>query len=133
MQFCTEQENARTTGLWAIRDSDDYGMYGVVCVFFRGGVVVDAGGLKCFLPGSHFLGTADESIIGNTIKVSRPSWPNYRDFLSSTPIFHLLPNHIKYVHLAPLRGVSILNSFLQPKTSEVIPIQLRTNLTQNKA
>lgn len=36
----------------------------------RGGVVVDAGGLKCFLPGSHFLGTADESSIGTTIKVN---------------------------------------------------------------
>ena len=35
----------------------------------RGGVVVDAGGLKCFLPGSHYLGTADDSIIGNVIKV----------------------------------------------------------------
>ena len=36
----------------------------------RGGVVVDAFGLKCFLPGSHYLGTADESIIGNVIKVT---------------------------------------------------------------
>jgi small subunit ribosomal protein S1 len=35
----------------------------------RGGVVVDAGGLKCFLPGSHFMGTPDESIIGNVLKV----------------------------------------------------------------
>ena len=36
----------------------------------RGGVVVDAGGLKCFLPGSHYMGTPDESIIGNIVKVS---------------------------------------------------------------
>lgn len=35
----------------------------------RGGVVVDAGGLKCFLPGSHYMGTPDESIIGNVVKV----------------------------------------------------------------
>ena len=35
----------------------------------RGGVVVDAGGLKCFLPGSHYMGTPDESIIGNIVKV----------------------------------------------------------------
>lgn len=36
----------------------------------RGGVVVDAGGLKCFLPGSHYMGTPDESIIGNIVKVN---------------------------------------------------------------
>ena len=36
----------------------------------RGGVVVDAGGLKCFLPGSHYMGTPDESIIGNIVKVA---------------------------------------------------------------
>jgi small subunit ribosomal protein S1 len=35
----------------------------------RGGVVCSALGLKAFLPGSHFMGTPDESLIGNTIKV----------------------------------------------------------------
>ena len=43
---------------------------GKVIEINRGGVVVDAFGLKCFLPGSHYLGTADESIIGNVIKVT---------------------------------------------------------------
>lgn len=35
----------------------------------RGGAVCSVEGLKAFLPGSHFLGVPDESIIGNTIKV----------------------------------------------------------------
>jgi small subunit ribosomal protein S1 len=35
----------------------------------RGGAVCDAFGLKAFLPGSHYLGVPDESIIGNTVKV----------------------------------------------------------------
>ena len=35
----------------------------------RGGVVCAALGLKAFLPGSHYMGTPDESIIGQTLKV----------------------------------------------------------------
>jgi len=35
----------------------------------RGGAVCSVEGLKAFLPGSHFLGVPDESIVGNTIKV----------------------------------------------------------------
>lgn len=35
----------------------------------RGGAVCLVEGLKAFLPGSHFLGIPDESIIGNTVKV----------------------------------------------------------------
>jgi len=35
----------------------------------RGGLVVDCLGLKAFLPGSHFMGTPDESLIGQTYKV----------------------------------------------------------------
>jgi small subunit ribosomal protein S1 len=35
----------------------------------RGGVIVSALGLKAFLPGSHYMGTPDESIIGSTLKV----------------------------------------------------------------
>lgn len=42
----------------------------------RGGVVVDAGGLKCFLPGSHYMGTPDESIIGNIVKVIQRFHPS---------------------------------------------------------
>jgi ribosomal protein S1 len=37
----------------------------------RGGAVCNAfGGLKAFLPGSHYLGTPDESIIGSNVTVS---------------------------------------------------------------
>jgi len=35
----------------------------------KGGAICDALGLKAFLPGSHFLGIPDESLIGTTIKV----------------------------------------------------------------
>ena len=35
----------------------------------KGGAVCDCLGLKAFLPGSHFLGIPDESLIGNTVKV----------------------------------------------------------------
>jgi small subunit ribosomal protein S1 len=35
----------------------------------RGGAVVEAKGLKAFLPGSHYLGVPDESIIGSTLNV----------------------------------------------------------------
>uniref|UniRef100_A0A7S0SQK5 S1 motif domain-containing protein n=1 Tax=Chromulina nebulosa TaxID=96789 RepID=A0A7S0SQK5_9STRA len=35
----------------------------------RGGAVCDLFGLKAFLPGSHFLGTPSESLIGTTLKV----------------------------------------------------------------
>ena len=35
----------------------------------RGGAVCDCFGLKAFLPGSHCVGTADESLIGSTIQV----------------------------------------------------------------
>lgn len=36
----------------------------------RGGAVCNAfGGLKAFLPGSHYLGTPDESIVGSSITV----------------------------------------------------------------
>ena len=35
----------------------------------KGGAICDALGLKAFLPGSHFLGILDESLIGTTIKV----------------------------------------------------------------
>lgn len=35
----------------------------------KGGAVCDVLGLKAFLPGSHYLGTPDQSIIGQTIKV----------------------------------------------------------------
>ena len=35
----------------------------------RGGLVASALGMKAFLPGSHYLGTPDESCIGQTIKV----------------------------------------------------------------
>lgn len=35
----------------------------------KGGAICDAMGLKAFLPGSHFLGIPDESLIGTTIKV----------------------------------------------------------------
>ena len=35
----------------------------------RGGLVVAALGLKAFLPGSHYMGTPDESNIGQTLKV----------------------------------------------------------------
>lgn len=35
----------------------------------RGGAVCSAFGLKAFLPGSHYLGVPDESIIGNTVQV----------------------------------------------------------------
>ena len=35
----------------------------------KGGAVCDLLGLKAFLPGSHFLGIPDESLIGNTVKV----------------------------------------------------------------
>lgn len=35
----------------------------------RGGAVCDAFGLKAFLPGSHYIGTPDASIIGLTFKV----------------------------------------------------------------
>lgn len=43
----------------------------------RGGVVCDAFGLKAFLPGSHFIGTADGSLVGTALKVglSHP-WPD---------------------------------------------------------
>ena len=35
----------------------------------RGGAVVTVHGLKAFLPGSHYLGVPDESIIGSTLNV----------------------------------------------------------------
>lgn len=35
----------------------------------KGGAVCEAFGLKAFLPGSHFLGVPDESLIGTTINV----------------------------------------------------------------
>lgn len=35
----------------------------------RGGAVCSALGLKAFLPGSHYLGVPDESLIGTTLKV----------------------------------------------------------------
>jgi len=35
----------------------------------KGGAVCDCMGLKAFLPGSHFLGLPDSSLVGNTIKV----------------------------------------------------------------
>jgi len=35
----------------------------------KGGAVCSAFGLKAFLPGSHFVGMPDESIVGQTIKV----------------------------------------------------------------
>jgi small subunit ribosomal protein S1 len=35
----------------------------------KGGAICDAMGLKAFLPGSHFQGIPDESLIGQTIKV----------------------------------------------------------------
>jgi predicted RNA-binding protein with RPS1 domain len=36
----------------------------------RGGAVCECFGLKAFLPGSHFLGVPDESLIGTTLSVS---------------------------------------------------------------
>ena len=36
----------------------------------RGGAVCQCFGLKAFLPGSHFVGMPDESVIGRTIKAS---------------------------------------------------------------
>jgi small subunit ribosomal protein S1 len=35
----------------------------------KGGAICDAMGLKAFLPGSHFQGIPDESLVGTTIKV----------------------------------------------------------------
>jgi ribosomal protein S1 len=35
----------------------------------KGGAVCDVFGLKAFLPGSHFSGVPDESIVGQTIRV----------------------------------------------------------------
>ena len=35
----------------------------------KGGAICDAMGLKAFLPGSHFQGIPDESLVGQTIKV----------------------------------------------------------------
>ena len=35
----------------------------------KGGAICDTMGLKAFLPGSHFLGIPDESLVGSTIKV----------------------------------------------------------------
>ena len=60
----------------------------------RGGVVVDAGGLKCFLPGSHYMGTPDESIIGNIVKVAVS-----RSFLSSLPYAN---SKVCYANLDPI-------------------------------
>ena len=36
----------------------------------RGGAICSAFGLKAFLPGSHYLGTPDASLIGTTLKVT---------------------------------------------------------------
>lgn len=51
----------------------------------RGGVIIDSGGLKCFLPGSHYMGTPDESIIGTIVKVRHR---NMKKQIARTPCLH---------------------------------------------
>lgn len=94
----------------------------------RGGVVVDAGGLKCFLPGSHYMGTPDESIIGNVVKVTSISCLFLRCLLSvksstqnvfrfksnSQTIFTVSEAHIKYHSCASVPTVNFSCHTLSP-------------------
>lgn len=64
--------SAQLVGAWEevlkIR-ADDETFQAKVVEVNRGGAVVTAHGLKAFLPGSHYLGVPDESIIGSTLNV----------------------------------------------------------------
>ena len=55
----------------------------------KGGAVCDVFGLKAFLPGSHFTGVPDESIVGQTIRVSRPTFPALGDIVMITSLFQV--------------------------------------------
>ena len=64
--------SAQLVGAWEevlkIR-ADDETFQAKVVEVNRGGAVVTTHGLKAFLPGSHYLGVPDESIIGSTLNV----------------------------------------------------------------
>lgn len=51
----------------------------------RGGLVCDCFGLKAFLPGSHYLGLADDSAIGSTVTVR----PHIQPFRKNSCICHI--------------------------------------------
>jgi predicted RNA-binding protein with RPS1 domain len=72
----------------------------------RGGVVVAALGLKAFLPGSHYMGTPDESIIGNVVKVNGVQRSNASKFrLIFFLIFFLVSLFVKFRSCALLCNV----------------------------